>query len=76
VSDEWINGKMDGRRLAPESNNPLIHESNLKNESSRISKEALRKLQNHPAQRRHSGYLQQQTPQATARIILWHVSLV
>jgi hypothetical protein len=29
----------------------------------------LRKLQDHPAQGRHSGHLQQQTAQATARII-------
>jgi hypothetical protein len=37
-------------------------------ESSRISKEALRKLQNHPAQRRHPGHLQQQTPQTAAGV--------
>jgi hypothetical protein len=56
-----------GRPLNP--NNPPIHESSLKNESSRISQKALRKLQDHPAQGRHSGHLQQQTAQATARII-------
>jgi hypothetical protein len=61
---------MDGRKVRPID--PEIHPSKnsvLKNESSRISQKALRKLQDHPAQRHHPGHLQQQTPQATARII-------
>jgi hypothetical protein len=48
-----------------------------KHESSRISQKTLRKLQDRPAQGRHSRHLQQQASQATARIInLWHASLV
>jgi len=41
----------------------------LTNESPRISEKTLRELQNHSAQRRHSRYLQQQTPQAAAGMI-------
>jgi hypothetical protein len=65
--DGWMNGWPQGRPI-----NPKIHQSinpDLNNESSRISQKTLRKLQNHPAQGRHPGHLQQQTPQATARII-------
>jgi replication fork clamp-binding protein CrfC len=46
-----------------------LRQKRFKYESSRIRKKTLRELQNHPAQGRHSGDLQQQTAQAAARMI-------
>ncbi len=52
----------DGRILVETRND-------LENESSRISKKTLRKLQNRAAQRRHPCHLHEQAPQTTARLI-------